>query len=472
MQIVNNSKILQKFANVVPILIILLILIITPRPIAGYLELNKARKMEEAGHYLSAAHAYAIAAERLEWAPSLWEEAGLAAEMGGDPTEVIVLLNKAVARNVISQFGWLSLGEAYHATGDLPSAMKAWKRALPLAQAAHDMAVAQRQMGDFQAAIQSWRTSLIQDPWNASAHYQLGLLLMETAPNEALPELMQAAQLDPKLDASVQNLRDTLNTALLSEDRAYQFLIAGRALGSLGEWDLAAEAFRNAIALKPDYSEAWGWLSEARQRQGQDGSIEMERALALHPDSAMLQSLYGIYLQRQKQPARALAAFQKAAALEPQEPGWQMALGGAYEQTGDLVAALEHYQRAVALSPSEPAGWRALAEFSLRNSVDLAGIGLPAARKLLDLAYNDWQSQDIIGQVTMETNDLIGAESYLRKAVELGPTQAAPYLHLGLLYLQTRKPGLAYSNFLQVQALDPEGPFGWQASRLLKQYFP
>jgi predicted Zn-dependent protease len=113
-----------------------------------------------------------------------------------------------------------------------------------------------------------------------------------------------------------------------------------------------------------------------------------------------------------------------------------------------------------------------LAEFSLRNSVDLAGIGLPAARKLLDLAYNDWQSQDIIGQVTMETNDLIGAESYLRKAVELGPTQAAPYLHLGLLYLQTRKLGLAYSNFLQVQALDPDGPFGWQASRMLKQYFP
>ena len=193
---------------------------------------------------------------------------------------------------------------------------------------------------------------------------------MTNDPKDALPVLMEAAQLNPSLDASVQSLRSSLNTAFLSDDRAYQFMMSGRALGALGDWNLAAEAFHHAIAVRSDYGEAWAWLSEAKQQEGQDGSIEMEKALALNPNSAMFQGLYGLYLQRQKQLKQALAAFQKAADMEPKDPGWQMALGGTYEQNGDLVAALEHYQSATELSPNDAVTWRALAEFSLRNGVD------------------------------------------------------------------------------------------------------
>ena len=224
---------------------------------------------------------------------------------------------------------------------------------------------------------------------------------------------------------------------VISDDSAYQLLVSGRALGAIGNWNLAAEAFRNAIAVRADYAEAWAWLGEAKQQQGQDGSVEIERAMALNPNSAMVESLYGLYLQRQKQPKQALAAIQKAAALEPENPGWQMALGEAYEETGDLVSALEYYQNATELSPNEATFWRALAEFSLRNNLDLAGTGLPAARRLVELQINDWQSDDIAGQILLETNDLVGAEALLKKAIELDPSQAAPFLHLGLLYMQT-----------------------------------
>ena len=149
-----------------------------------------------------------------------------------------------------------------------------------------------------------------------------------------------------------------------------------------------------------------------------------------------------------------------------------MALGGAYEQTGDLLAALTHYQRAVELAPSQAITWRALANFSLRNSVDLTGIGLPAARRLVELANNDWQSDDIAGQILLEIDDMVGAEVLLKKAVELDPTQAAPSLHLGLLYLQTGNRAAAYSYLNQAKVFDPDGPYGWQAKRLLEQYFP
>ncbi len=454
------------------ILISVLMLILAPRPLTGLMELSSAVRFDKAGEHLAAALAYKSAAERLPWQPSLWEKAGTSALLGGNLPDAITLLTKAAARNAISKNGWVSLGLADQETGDLPSAMKAWRNALPMAEAYRYLAQGQRISGDFPAALDSWHASLLQDPQEAAAHYQVGLLEMALAPSKALPDLMRAIQLDPKLDATIQNLRGALNAALLSDDRSYQFVISGRALGASGNWDLATEAFRNAIALRADYAEAWAWLGEAKQQQGQDGSAEIERALAINPDSAMLQSLYGLYLQRQKQPEKALAAFQKAAALQPEEPGWQMALGGAYEKTGNLIAALEHYQRAVALAPGEATAWRALAEFSLRNSVDLAGTGLPAARRLVELVNNDWQADDIAGQILMENADIIGAEALLKKAVELDPTQAAPALHLGLLYLQTGNRASAYSYLSQAKVFDPDGPYGWQAKRLLEQYFP
>ena len=240
----------------------------------------------------------------------------------------------------------------------------------------------------------------------------------------------------------------------------------------MGNWTLATEAFRNAIGVRADYAEAWAWLGEAKQQQGQDGSVEIKKALAFNPDSAMVESLYGLYLQRQKQPKQALAAMQKAAELEPADPGWQMALGEAYELTGDLVSALKYYQSATVLSPNEATFWRALAEFSLRNNLDLAGTGLPAARRLVELAKNDWQSNDIAGQILLDTNDPIGAEAMLKNALVLDPTQAAPFLHLGLLYMQTGDRMAAISNLTVAKTLDPDGPIGWQASRLLEKYFP
>jgi tetratricopeptide (TPR) repeat protein len=350
--------------------------------------------------------------------------------------------------------------------------MTAWERALPSAQAYELLAQVQRHNGDFPAATANWRASIALASDNAAAHYQLGLLLAATTPENALPELMQAAELDSSLEVQVQSLRTALNIAFLSDDHAYQFLISGRALGGLGEWDLAAEAFRNAIAAHPDYAEAWAWLGEAKQQQGQDGRIEIERALVLNPDSAMLQGLYGIYLQRQKQPEKAIAAFQKAAELEPESPGWQMALGGAYEQTGDLVAALAYYRRAVELAPDEATSWQALAEFSLRNGVDLTSTGLPATRRLMELANEDWRSYDIAGQILLETGNPVGAEILLKKAIELAPTQAAPSLHLGLLYLQSGDRTTAYFYLNQAKVFDSADSYGWQAKHLLEQYFP
>lgn len=472
----KKTTLLRAFARNALILIILLVLILVPRPAAGYLDIRQARRFDAAGNHAAAASAYATAAARLPWEPSLWEKAADAYLKEKDFSRAEYYYEIANRSHALSPGGIMGWGDTLFVLGNPRAAVDLWNGLMD--KGGDPSVLLPRIARGYQALalysdeMQAWQKYLLYRPGDAAAHYRLGLLDAAASPAEALPELMQAVRLDPSLDATVENLRSALNTATLSDDLAYQLLVSGRALGVVGDWDLAAEAFHNAITVRAGYAEAWAWLGEAKQQQGQDGSIEIERALALNPESAMIQSLYGVYLQRQEQPKQALAAFQKAAALEPQDPGWQMALGEAYEQTGDLVAALEHYQLATELSPNEAAFWRALAEFCLRNNVDPAGIGLPAAQKLIELASNDWQSDDIAGQIMLETGDMAGAEALLKKAAGLGPTQAAPFLHLGLLYLQTGDSAAAYASLNQAKTFDPDGPVGWQAKRLLEQYFP
>jgi Flp pilus assembly protein TadD len=165
-------------------------------------------------------------------------------------------------------------------------------------------------------------------------------------------------------------------------------------------------------------------------------------------------------------------AYRKASILQPDDPAWVIGLGSAYEQTGDLVSAYAKYSQAVNLAPKDAATWRALATFSINNIVDVDISGLPAARKLVELAPDDWISYDLEGQAAFLLDDYKAAEGYLKQSIHLDPTQAAPALHLGLVYLQSGVLPSAYSYLILAKAFDPNGPNGWQADRLLEQFFP
>jgi len=113
----------------------------------------------------------------------------------------------------------------------------------------------------------------------------------------------------------------------------------------------AEEAFLNAIEADSRYAEAWAWLAEAGSSAAWTGCPPAART-DLNPDLAMVQGLYGLYLQRQGRLEEARTAFLKAAARQPGDAGWQLALGTLSEQSGDLVAALSYLKRAAQLAPT------------------------------------------------------------------------------------------------------------------------
>ncbi|MDP2975979.1 MAG: tetratricopeptide repeat protein, partial [Anaerolineales bacterium] len=254
------------------ILLGLLLLVALPPVLTGWGNLRQGEQAMADGRFLEAAASYSLAARRLPCRPVLWEMAGQAALAAGDAQAAISLFMQAENKKALSSQGWLALGDAYQQSGDRASALSTWQSGIaqhgPSAALYARLAQAQRVQGDYLAAIEAWRSRLALDAGDADAHYHLGLLLTATRPEMALPDLMLAARLDPRLDAPVQSLRASLNAALLVDDRPYQLVMAGRALAALGEWHLAAEAFRLALAARRDYADAWAWLGEAEQQQG------------------------------------------------------------------------------------------------------------------------------------------------------------------------------------------------------------
>lgn len=119
------------------------------------------------------------------------------------------------------------------------------------------------------------RYRLAKDPADVSAHLSLGaILLSRLRAQEALPELRAAVRLDPR--------------------RPEAFDMTGAALQNLGRLIEAIAAYRQALAIAPDYASARYNLARALARMGdRAGALrEMEKVRAAFPSDARLQVEY------------------------------------------------------------------------------------------------------------------------------------------------------------------------------------
>jgi Flp pilus assembly protein TadD len=267
----------------------------------------------------------------------------------------------------------------------------------------------------------------------------------------------------------VETLQTAVDLALQNSSASAASVIIGRGLGLVDEWELARVAFESAVELDQKNAEAWAWLAEANQHTGSSGSgyTELERALALNPNSSTVRGLRGLYFQRTGNYSQSLTEFQAAAALEPQNPTWLVSIGEAYSKKGDLIRALESYQAATSLAPQDPHYWRLLAVFCAQNNINVKDVGLYAARQVMILTKQDATSLDLLGWLLLLDGSHEGAERMLTRALELDPQNASAHLHLGMLYLQMNHRVTAYNHLLQARDLGNR-----DAETILKQYFP
>lgn len=381
------------------------------------------------------------------------------------------MYQKAEVRNALSPEGWVAWGDVNYHNGNPARAVEIWNTALGRGDVSAPLysrlARVNQDRGEYALAAQNLKKYVFVNPEDASARYRLGLLLSLSDPQSAIAELIAASQLDPQFDPAAQTLRTALNLALLSESRSERFVITGRGLGLVQEWELARAAFESAVEADETNAEAWAWLGEANQQTGGDGGEELERALQINPNSSTVRSLRGLYFQRVSNHRQALTEFRTAASLEPENPARFVSLGDAYANVGDLIRALESFRYAAHLSPEDPAYWQALAKFCGQYQVNIADVGIPAAQQALVLDLDDPVSEDLLGWLWLINGSLPDSEWHLVRAIELDSHYAPAHLHLGMLYLQAGDRTRAFDHLSIARDLGDA-----EAETLLGQYFP
>lgn len=319
----KNRRVFWRAVPVLALLVLILLLLGQPRPLAEDQLLLRLAENQRRGRPMQALYQVEALAARDGWTPELLRLAG----------------------------------EIWHDAGDLPRAAAYWS-AIP-----DDSGVLRRladiyiELQDWTAAAQTLERLLAVTPDDRRARYLLGLIQAAGSPDAARENLLLAAA-DPLYRETAAALLEVIETTT-----AHLPMQIGIALAELGLWPQAELAFERAAAADGPLAEALAYKALARDRQGKDGRADMARARELAPRNALVSYLDGLHQRAAGDLAGSLAAFQLAAALDPTNPAYAAELGAAYHLADDLGQAEEWLKHAVALSGQDPRFQRLLDAF-------------------------------------------------------------------------------------------------------------
>jgi tetratricopeptide (TPR) repeat protein len=131
-----------------------------------------------------------------------------------------------------------------------------------------------------------------------------------------------------------------------------QAFIDGNAHQEVGRFAEAVACYDSAIALRPDYMEAYRNRGNAQRQLGHlaEAVASYEQAIALRPNVAAYTNR-GNVLRELRRAQEALESYDRAVALEPHYPQIHNNRGGALQELGRFDEAVASYRRALALKP-------------------------------------------------------------------------------------------------------------------------
>ena len=147
---------------------------------------------------------------------------------------------------------------------------------------------------------------------------------------------------------------DACSKALaIKPDYADAFYNMGVALQDQSKLDEAIEAYDKALAIKLDYAAAYNNMGVTLQDQGKlDEAVEAyKKGLAIKPDQADTHINMGVILQDQGKPDEAIETYLKALAIKPDHANAYYNMGNALQNQGKLAESIEAYYKALAIKP-------------------------------------------------------------------------------------------------------------------------
>jgi tetratricopeptide (TPR) repeat protein len=315
--------------------------------------------------------------------PAMEQAWNLAAK--GQRIEAAGLLRKILESEPQNAEAHLFLGSLLAEEGTREEAIIHLKEAVRLrpksSEAMNALGEAYNRFDDAKAARECFEKAVSLNPKFGIAQSNLGAALLQAGESSA----------------AAGHLDQAITTLGRSPDAADAQYLRAKIYSAEGNFTKAAACLTQAVALRPDFAEAWSDLGAARKTVSDDaGALHaFERAVELNPKDGIAQYRLGAEYLRQDQPQRAIAPLQAAYAINPEDQsvlnGLQSALrqagrseeaadikrkltevlrkrdldsqnaikafklnneGAALEKAGNLPEAMERYRQATVLNPT------------------------------------------------------------------------------------------------------------------------
>lgn len=268
--------------------------------------------------------------------------------------------------------------------------------------------------GNFSEALLRYQHATSLDQENPQIFSAIGYLqTVQSNFSEAVTAFQQAISLD-------------------SNNANFHYALAYN-LANLGDNAGAAVAYRRTIELDANNVNAHLALGVVllRQQDSNGALAAFQRVVALAPNNAIAYRSIGILLIQQERFAEAIEVLQKAAELDPQEGAIQLSLGIAWLNQGSTPEALEAFERAAHMEPEESG----IIHVQIGRILQVEGNveeALRAYREAVALQPDLVDARKAIADILMEQQDTLMAIVEHRQVIELAPTDASSYYHLGL----------------------------------------
>jgi serine/threonine protein kinase/tetratricopeptide (TPR) repeat protein len=231
--------------------------------------------------------------------------------------------------------------------------------------------------------------------------------------------------------------------------------------------DLAAGAFRDAVAKDSNYALAWAGLAETLWQkykvQKESGLLteaadDSAHAIQLNSRLAEVHTTMGQIRLTQGNHESAVQEIQAALALEPANATAYRDLGAAYEAMRKYGEAERTYQKAIETRPGDAAGYIYLGSFYIGRE------RLPDAernfRRATELAPDSYLAHSNLGGLYIRMARYTEAVDQLEKSVSIAPS-ARGYGNLGAAYYYLKRYADAVAPYQRAVELAPGNSANW-----------
>lgn len=374
------------------------------------------------------------------------------------------------------------LGERAASSGDWATAKKEFSAAIQTdpkcAVAFYDLGVAQAHLGELTDAVQSERQAVDIDPKFSDAYVELGWILSQLQQyDEAVVAEKKALEINPSNRAAARNL-GAIATARKDAANGITPSLPAPAVAYAGGTTSKARPAKIAAAVISSSSSGSGW-SEPISRQSPkvvaDNYIaagqaaykkhdleiaqkNFEQAIAVAPNHALAHQNLGVVLGSQGNFDGEITEENKAIALDGKNSAAMINLGWALAKKEKWAESLVAYQKALTLG-----GTNTQAQLGQALALFFVGkheAGIAAARVAKLSAPRIAGPYIALGTMFARQGRVVEAESELRDAIRIAPTNVDAKQQLGTLMLENDKADQAIQVFGDMVAQAPSNAAG------------